>query len=673
MLRFLHQTRMALAAALSLVTFAYLWKCYPFPSPVENALLASLCYRAPSVYRSLQWAWLAILFGVPFLYVYYPLLANLRRISGSKRLPLLGKLPPYPDPRTRESLQVILGELHHPDKYQPSLTPTWLTIPEEGLNLGLLAMGMPGTGKSAGLILPATAQLLSYRAADKERRVGGLVLEVKGDFCKEVRGVLEANGRGEDYLEVGPDSPYCYNPLHNDASPTALAFNLIALMKMLRGESKEPFWEQAAEALISFLILVYRLLRGYVTLFDIYQTASDLDMLDVLMKQAAQALEATNILIDKNLYMRLTDEQIAVLDQWPWSPAPPEHMRFVAVPALHEFLQAEGIEHQVEVSANASDHARRREQFQSAERYNKKLKRLDERLKTLVAEGINVFLMVTDFDPTMRRIFCPPKEAYDPVLNADHRYGRPLPALDTLIETSAIVALNMPMAADENMARIAGTLLKQDWQRAVLNRIPRMQEHPQRIYRPLAMLIDEYHLLATVGGSLPMGDEKFLNLCRAARCIPIVAFQTLSSLKDTVPAETWRTIFAAFATTIVLRQKDFFTAELVSKMCGRVDMFKEHYGFTEGGHDAIVSAITGRTTASRSSINMSHSYNLVRELLREPKDILELPRGVAIVLANTGDEQLPPTYCYLTPYGQDPSVSYWSQFGRMARVKGGHR
>ena len=170
-----------------------------------------------------------------------------------------------------------------------------------------------------------------------------------------------------------------------------------------------------------------------------------------------------------------------------------------------------------------------------------------------------------------------------------------------------------------------------------------------------------------------MGDEKFLNLCRAAKCIPIVAFQSLSSLKDTVPAETWRTIMAAFATTIVLRQKDLFTAEIISKMCGRVDAFKENYGFTEGGHDAKVSLVTGRTTAPRTSINMSHSYNLTREYLKEPKEIMELPRGVAIVLANGGDEQFAPTFCYLTPYGEDPQVSYWSKHRRLARFEGDFR
>jgi hypothetical protein len=380
------------------------------------------------------------------------------------------------------------------------------------------------------------------------------------------------------------------------------------------------------------------------------------------------SLEATNVVVDKHLFVELPEDLAQFLNQYTWTNAPPHHMRTPADAALREFLTDQNLNHELETSSQAADHDHRQAQYESAQRYLGKLKKLDAKMRTNIAEGINVFLMITDVDPTVRRIFCPPKAAYDPVLNQDFRHGRPLPSLDQLIETPAVIALKVPIAADENLARLIGTLLKQDWQRAVLQRIPKMQANPDQHYRELAMLIDEYHLLATAGGARPMGDEKFLNLCRAAKCIPIVAFQSLSSLKDTVPAETWRTILAAFATTLILRQKDLFTAEIVSKMIGRVDAFKEHYGFTEGGHDAKVSLVTGRTTAPRSSINMSHSYNLTREFLKEPKDIMELPRGVAVVLANNGEEQLPPSYCYLKPFGEDPNVSYWSKRNRLARL-----
>jgi hypothetical protein len=40
-------------------------------------------------------------------------------------------------------------------------------------------------------MLPFAEQILAYKAADKEKRIGGLILEVKGDFCHKVKDILE--------------------------------------------------------------------------------------------------------------------------------------------------------------------------------------------------------------------------------------------------------------------------------------------------------------------------------------------------------------------------------------------------------------------------------------------------------------------------------------------------
>ena len=63
---------------------------------------------------------------------------------------------------------------------------------------------------------------------------------------------------------------------------------------------------------------------------------------------------------------------------------------------------------------------------------------------------------------------------------------------------------------------MVGTLMKQDFQRAVLARIPAMAEEPDRPWREVLFLCDEYHAFATVGEEDPTGDEKFL-ACRARR------------------------------------------------------------------------------------------------------------------------------------------------------------
>ena len=40
---------------------------------------------------------------------------------------------------------------------------------------------------------PFAEQILAYKAADKEKRIGGLILEVKGDFCRKVKEILDAS------------------------------------------------------------------------------------------------------------------------------------------------------------------------------------------------------------------------------------------------------------------------------------------------------------------------------------------------------------------------------------------------------------------------------------------------------------------------------------------------
>jgi type IV secretory pathway TraG/TraD family ATPase VirD4 len=263
-------------------------------------------------------------------------------------------------------------------------------------------------------------------------------------------------------------------------------------------------------------------------------------------------------------------------------------------------------------------------------------------------------------------VFCPPKEVYDPVKNADGRYGRPLPPFGELIETGAVCALNFPVSANPGLAKAIGTLMKLDFQRAVLNRIPRMEAEPECSWRQVLFLCDEYHAFATVGENDPSGDEKFFALSRQAKCISIVATQSVSSLRSTLPGETWRTLLQTFRTKIFLALSDDFSARCASELCGKEEQLKLHYSLSESGHDAGVSVLTGRSTAHRATLGTSKGYNLQRDFVFEPKVFSELKNAQAIVLAYDGLNPHPPTYCYLKPYYLDPNRSYFEQLAQGA-------
>ncbi len=208
--------------------------------------------------------------------------------------------------------------------------------------------------------------------------------------------------------------------------------------------------------------------------------------------------------------------------------------------------------------------------------------------------------------------------------------------------------------------------MKQDFQRAVLNRIPRMERESHRQWRELLFLCDEYHGFATVGENDPSGDEKFFALSRQAKCIPIVATQSISSLRSALPGESWRTLLQTFRTKIFLALSDDFSARTASDLCGKEEQLKPTYTISETGQDARVSMLTGRAVAHRATLTATKGYNVQRDFTFEPKVFSELKNAQAIVLAYDGLNPHPPSFCYLKPYYLDQNTSYFEQLAKGA-------
>ena len=128
---------------------------------------------------------------------------------------------------------------------------------------------------------------------------------------------------------------------------------------------------------------------------------------------------------------------------------------------------------------------RKWEQLEAVKRwFHYDWKRIEPKLRTSIVEGISVFLSLFDDNPDVKRTFCPPVECYDPVANADHRYGKPLPSFTWLVETGKVCALNFPIGMNAGLAKALGVMMKLDFQRAVLNRVPEMEAHRERLLPP---------------------------------------------------------------------------------------------------------------------------------------------------------------------------------------------
>jgi hypothetical protein len=244
------ESRVFISAILAMAAGAFLFYTHPFPD--EQIFLHVISLRAPHAFLTFKYLYYALLFTTPYLVCSTALSGLYIFTLKARRTISPGRLPQYPDPSKRDDLFLVVGEVHNPRKPVPAKAPYWLTIPERGLFTGIAILGAIGSGKTSCCMLPFAEQILAYKAADKEKRIGGLVLEVKGDFCRKAKDILVRHQRAEDYIEISLDSEYCYNPLHNDLDAYALAYNIASLLNNLFGRGKEPFWQQAYTNLVKF-------------------------------------------------------------------------------------------------------------------------------------------------------------------------------------------------------------------------------------------------------------------------------------------------------------------------------------------------------------------------------------------------------------------------------------
>jgi hypothetical protein len=646
-----------IAFVLASATGMTLYFLLPFPE--GNLFLRLVAAKAPLVYSGAKYSYIAMLFTTPYIILsillsglYIFTLKTRKRVSPAR-------LPAYPDAQHRDKLFLVVGEVHDPRKPVPAENPHWLTIPERGLYTGIAILGAVGTGKTSCCMYPFAEQLIAYKAQDEAKRIGGLVLEVKGDFCHKVRGILERYQRAEDYIEVSLHSEYRYNPLHNDLDAYALAYSIAALLNNLFGKGKEPFWQQAYTNLVKFIILLHKVAYDYVTLFDVYECAISPEVLEKRIEEAENKLSKFFIEVTPETYTAWVSD----LKSFSFELDKPKNVyRARAITELCDILRNKRIPFQFNADSSRDQGFRKWEQLEAVKRwFHYDWKRIEPKLRTSIVEGISVFLSLFDDNPDVKRTFCPPVECYDPVANADHRYGKPLPSFTWLVETGKVCALNFPIGMNAGLAKALGVMMKLDFQRAVLNRVPEMETHRDRYFRQVFFICDEYQHFATVGENEPTGDEKFFSLSRQPRCIPIVATQSISSLKSSLPGDTWRSLLQTFRTKIFLALSDDFSAQTASELCGKEDRLKVSYNFSESGHDARVSFLSGKAISNRANVTASKSYNTRTDYRFDMKTFTELKNAQAIAIAYDGLNPMPPMFCYLKPYYNDVNRSYFEQ------------
>ena len=752
----------------------------PFPSLDEHPILALVQYHTPDFFTAMLWWYYlspfvaVMLCGVISVTVWKVWLEGRRRDFAP-----FAKLPPWPLSPDQKAPAIVIGEVHHPVEAREIFSPSWLTIPERGLYTGVAIFGAVGSGKTSACMNPFARQLLGWQAHDPHMRAAALILEVKGDFCHDIRQILVEAGRGEDYIELGLDSRSQWNPLSAWwLDSYSLAYTVSSLLNQLFGKGKEPFWQQAYTNLVRWIIELHRVFPDrWVTLQQVYRCAIDPELFAAKIEAAEKLSDDLNT---GTVFVKADAlaPQIGQLAQWDWTPTPGgQQQQHVYTRPLKAKLDENKIEHQIAWKHGPGEDTR--ERVAAIKRwFVHDWQALDNKIKSSIVEGVSVFLSMFDM-PDVAKVFCPaapaitddpqaiilqaqikrvqaekdaaaekagaaeaepepddktpqaaeirytwggepkarkkPKTAKkpetvkaakpepvkaaqpepvkaaqpEPVKAAEAAWvvteaepddktpdpstesnqaptqeeapiTRHLPPIYELIEQGKVLALNMPAGINPALSRAVGVMLKNAWLQALLMRPAKMKANPGSYFRPAVFICDEYQAFASVGEDDPSGDEKSFALTRQCRCIPIVATQSISSLRAVLgSSEAWRSLLQTLRTRIFLSLSDDASAKIASELCGQVAKIKESYTISETSKRSEVSPLSGRAGGGGGSMGATKSFREQREAVFHPRDFALLGNCQAICLPYDGAQSLEPRRVYLKPHYLPAEHSYW--------------
>lgn len=142
-----------------------------------------------------------------------------------------------------------------------------------GIYQNLLITGTIGVGKTSSVMYPITKQLLQYNVVNPSDKFGILILDVKGNFYKEVEKYSNELGLINDLIIIELSGKYFYNPLHKPhLKASVLANRLKTILTIFSPNTSESYWIDKAEQILCECIKLCRIYNdGYVTFDEIHK------------------------------------------------------------------------------------------------------------------------------------------------------------------------------------------------------------------------------------------------------------------------------------------------------------------------------------------------------------------------------------------------------------------
>ena len=176
-------------------------------------------------------------------------------------------------------------------------------IPESGLYQNFLITGTIGSGKTSSAMYPFSRQLLEFNSNNKDKKIGMLILDVKGNYYKQISQYVKKYNLEQDLIVLELGSNVYYNPLHKpNLKAQVLANRLKTILLLFSENNSESYWLDKAEEVLTECIKLCRLYNnGYVTFTELHKLVTIPDYYKEKIKNLRN-LFITNKFNDKQIY-----------------------------------------------------------------------------------------------------------------------------------------------------------------------------------------------------------------------------------------------------------------------------------------------------------------------------------------------------------------------------------
>ena len=269
-----------------------------------------LCVTTP-----LAWQYIKIIFKLTLLFNLIIIFNSLFSIIPYKKI-IKNKKPQKLKPT---KLSLFIG--NNLDNKIP------IYINKKGLFQNVLITGTIGSGKTSSVMYPFCKQLINYSKDNIFKKIGMLILDVKGNFYKQVLEYAKDAGRMEDVIVIELNGKYKYNPLHKpNLSPQVLANRLKTILLLFSPNNSESYWLDECEKVLSESIKLCRLYNnGYVTFKELHKLITQdnyyiqkLEALKILFRSGKLSKEQiynlhSSLIFFENEFLKLDSRVLSIL------------------------------------------------------------------------------------------------------------------------------------------------------------------------------------------------------------------------------------------------------------------------------------------------------------------------------------------------------------------------